>query len=304
MSKFSTVMTASLLALAVGMATAGPCVAEDLTHGAPYLRMGVGPRALAMGGAYVGAADDVTAGYWNPAGLMEIDWIEASFMYSDMSLDRKYNYLGYGQHFEFGAVGLSWINSGTNDIKLYDATNAAQGTEDWNDNALLLSYGTGLAGFYVGGNAKILMSKLGDESDTGFGLDAAVRFVPSRQMAIGVVVQDIGTQYWGESVPTNVRVGLALRTADDDLLIAADAEKMSEEDIRFHLGAEFQFCYVPGNFAALRAGIQSSEGREDDAVLTFGAGLWVGSVSFDYAYLPERQDFMDSSHRIALTGRF
>ena len=55
MSKFSTVMTASLLALAVGMATAGPCVAEDLTHGAPYLRMGVGPRALAMGGAYVGA---------------------------------------------------------------------------------------------------------------------------------------------------------------------------------------------------------------------------------------------------------
>ena len=62
MSKFSTVMTASLLALAVGMATAGPCVAEDLTHGAPYLRMGVGPRAHANGGAYVGAADDVTPG--------------------------------------------------------------------------------------------------------------------------------------------------------------------------------------------------------------------------------------------------
>jgi hypothetical protein len=257
-----------------------------------------------MGGAYVGAADDVTAGYWNPAGLMEIDWIEASFMYSDMDLDRKYNYLGYGHHFDFGAIGISWINSGTSDIKLYDASGTAGGTDDWSDNALLLSYGTGLGGFYIGGNAKILMSKMADEDDTGFGLDAAVRFVPSDNLAVGVVLQDIGTQYWGETIPTNLRVGLALRSVDDNLLITADAEKRGEEDIRFHLGTEFQFAYVPGNYAALRAGIQTSQDTEEDAVLSFGAGLWVGQASLDYAYLPEKQEFMNSSHRISLTGRF
>ena len=32
-------------------------------------KMGVGPRASAMGGAFVAVADDATALYWNPAGL-------------------------------------------------------------------------------------------------------------------------------------------------------------------------------------------------------------------------------------------
>jgi hypothetical protein len=38
----------------------------DDNHMLPMLRMGVGARALAMGGAYVAEAHDATAGYWNP----------------------------------------------------------------------------------------------------------------------------------------------------------------------------------------------------------------------------------------------
>ena len=34
-----------------------------------FLSLGVGGRALGMGGASVALANDVTAGYWNPAGL-------------------------------------------------------------------------------------------------------------------------------------------------------------------------------------------------------------------------------------------
>jgi len=304
MSKFSTALTASLLALAVGLAAAGPTLAEDqVTFGAPYLRMGVGPRALAMGGAYVAAAEDVTAGYWNPAGLMEIDWIEASFMYSDMSLDRNYNYFGYGHHLAFGAIGFTWINAGVSDIKVNRT--GWSGNEDYKDNALLFSYGTGLGGISIGGSAKILMSKFGDESDTGFGIDGAVRFTPSNTLAIGILVQDIGTQYWGEEVPTNLRVGLAINSPDQSFTIAADAEKESEQEVLFHLGGEIRFMYIEDNCAALRAGMRSGrEGQEEDTVFSFGAGITFGQASLDYAYLPEQQDFMDSSHRISLTGRF
>ena len=34
-----------------------------------FLAIGVGARALGMGNAYVAVTDDVTSGYWNPAGL-------------------------------------------------------------------------------------------------------------------------------------------------------------------------------------------------------------------------------------------
>ena len=39
------------------------------TTAAPFLKIGVGARALAMGEASVTQASDVTALYWNPAGL-------------------------------------------------------------------------------------------------------------------------------------------------------------------------------------------------------------------------------------------
>ena len=48
---------------------------------------GVGVRAMGMGGAYVGVADDFTAVYWNPAGLAQMrktkpDLVIVDFMMS------------------------------------------------------------------------------------------------------------------------------------------------------------------------------------------------------------------------------
>ena len=42
------------------------------TTGAAFLEIGIGARAVAMGNAFVGTANDVTALYWNPAGLAGI----------------------------------------------------------------------------------------------------------------------------------------------------------------------------------------------------------------------------------------
>ena len=39
------------------------------TRAAEFLTIPVGPRAVAMGGAFAAAADDITSIYWNPAGL-------------------------------------------------------------------------------------------------------------------------------------------------------------------------------------------------------------------------------------------
>ena len=44
-----------------------PCLAADPSYQVP-----VGPRGLAMGGAFSSVADDATAVFWNPAGLSRI----------------------------------------------------------------------------------------------------------------------------------------------------------------------------------------------------------------------------------------
>ena len=84
-----------------------------------FLKIGVGARAAAMGNAMSGIADDVTAGYWNPAGLGFAPAApEVALMHSEYFAGiAKYDYIGFtmpiGENRRFGA---SVIRLGVDDI--------------------------------------------------------------------------------------------------------------------------------------------------------------------------------------------
>ena len=49
-----------------------------------FLSIGVGARAFGMSNSVVASTDDVTSGYWNPAGLVgQEDKLQISFMHSN-----------------------------------------------------------------------------------------------------------------------------------------------------------------------------------------------------------------------------
>ena len=109
--------------------TAAPMrvLAEEGSHAAEFLSHGVGARALGMGSSFVSVADDATATYWNPAGLVQIQRRAFAAMYSDSFgatqggfLSKglvEYNFVSYVQQIEgIGSAGLSWIRLGVDDI--------------------------------------------------------------------------------------------------------------------------------------------------------------------------------------------
>ncbi|MEW6609072.1 MAG: hypothetical protein AB1414_16785 [bacterium] len=51
-----------------------------------FLKIGIGARALGLGSAFVGLADDPTAIYWNPAGLSQIKQRKLLFSHNQLSL--------------------------------------------------------------------------------------------------------------------------------------------------------------------------------------------------------------------------
>ena len=56
--------------------------------------LGVGARAMSMGGAYIGVSDDYTSLYWNPAGLGQMRRMELNLGFSHNSLSNETTFFG------------------------------------------------------------------------------------------------------------------------------------------------------------------------------------------------------------------
>ncbi len=88
------------LTVAVAVLMAIPALAQE--ERAIDNFAGLGVRSMAMGGAYVGVADDFTAVYWNPAGLAQIRQRELYVAFQRTSKDNRAT-LGHGTAVEASA---------------------------------------------------------------------------------------------------------------------------------------------------------------------------------------------------------
>jgi hypothetical protein len=91
--------------------------AYDHKYAAEFLNIGVGARAMAMGGAFCAVADDATSSYWNPAGLRLLKSREIGVMHSaQFANEVKYDYLVFGSPAVAESFGASLIRMGIDDI--------------------------------------------------------------------------------------------------------------------------------------------------------------------------------------------
>jgi len=73
---------------------------------AQFLKIGVGARASALGDAFVAIANDVSALYWNPAGLVQFKNDEIIFSHNKWVVDINHDFLGGVYHFGITLVGI------------------------------------------------------------------------------------------------------------------------------------------------------------------------------------------------------
>lgn len=173
-----------------------------------FLNIGVGARALGMSNTYIATANDVTAGYWNPAGLLGIgDKHQVSLMHSEyFGGIAKYDYGAYATRLdEKSALGFSIIRFGVDDIPNTTELINSNGVVDYSkittfsavDLAFLVSYAKNLKieGLRLGTNAKIVRRKVGDFAGSwGFGLDAGLQY-DYEQWKFAAMVRDVTTTF-------------------------------------------------------------------------------------------------------------
>ena len=275
-----------------------------------------------MGSAYSALANDVSAGYWNPAGLAQIEYPQIMLMHSEQ-FDGVVNY-NYGSFaMPLGtnrSLGIGLIRLGVDDIFVTKLTNPelklgatnkpyVERTISDAEYALFLSYALRKSPKWSwGANVKIIHKSLGDYSAWGLGFDLATILKPVGDLQIGLNLQDLTTTVlaWNtgarEIIIPTLKVGAAyplqLKGLGGYMAPAVDF------DIRFegrdyaaqfaagpvsvdsHLGWEYQFRDV----VALRLG-------SDIGNFTAGAGIVWQKLQFDYAFLSH--DDLGNSHRVS-----
>lgn len=172
------------------------------------MNIGVDAAALGMSNAVVSQTADVNSGYWNPAGLVNLEDNQLALMHSSYFANiANYNYIGYGMPLDDrSAVGVSLIRFGVDDI--LDTTQLIDDEGNINydristfstaDYGLTFSYARKLPldGLNFGVNAKIIRRIIGDfASSWGFGLDAGIQFENDSGWKFGVMARDITTTY-------------------------------------------------------------------------------------------------------------
>ena len=172
-----------------------------------FLNIGVDASALAMGNTVVSTVSDVTAGYWNPAGLVAVKDFQGAIMHASYFANiAQYEYIGFAMPLQNNTfMGITLIRFGVDDILDTTQLIDSQGNIDYNninlfsaaDYALQFSFARKniFKDTNLGISTKIIHRRIGDfASSYGFGFDAGFQ-MHREDWHYGFMLRDITTTF-------------------------------------------------------------------------------------------------------------
>lgn len=187
-----------VLLLAVPAAARAQRVSKVGTTAAEFLQVDVGPRAIALGGAFVARADDASALYWNPAGLARLPGMEALATHAEWLADVNFDFLGAGFRVgALGTVGVSVTMLGVPEmtVRTEERQEGTGEVFDAADLAIGLSYGRAITDrFSVGLTGKYIQQRIWHMQAQGFAFDLGTQFRTDffGGLVIGAMVSNFG----------------------------------------------------------------------------------------------------------------
>ncbi|MGF1670446.1 MAG: PorV/PorQ family protein [Balneolaceae bacterium] len=161
--------------------------------GGDFLSVGAGARALGMGSAYSAIAADVTAAYWNPAGLADVESIDIAYMHSERFAGVvSYDYGAVALPLRTGdaVLAISFFRQGVDNIKnTLNAFDKERNLPRENAEAFFEEFSVADLAFFLtyakrinerlswGASAKVVNHSIGPFADAwGYSLDIAARY--------------------------------------------------------------------------------------------------------------------------------
>lgn len=300
-----------------------------------FMAIGVGGRPLGMGGAFTAVANDITAGYYNPAGLANLNYPQISLMHAEHFGDLvNYDYgavaIPFGIDMSFGISAVRLGVDGIHDTRnaLYDANGdgivditrgdrldydkiSEFSNQDW---VFYLTFAKRHSeNFYWGANVKVIRRDIAEFGATGIGFDVGALYTPIENLYLGANIQDVTTTLvaWStgrnELVTPTAKVGAAymLHILGGTITTAIDFDVRFENrrssayanlgPISFDTHGGLEYTFK--NLFSIRGGYN------DVKQFTVGAGVKLPKLNIDYSFARfsyAELDRLPDTHRISL----
>lgn len=298
--------------LAVGSVRAGTINKNAGTSAFSFLKINVGARPVAMGGAFTGAAEDESSLYYNPAGIALFESDRYVLGYHNYFVDMQSGFVGYIHSLDDRksvAFYASYLNYG--DFTETDLQGNITGDFGGGDLLLAATFAMRQSRvFCLGVTAKFIRESIQDYSATGIALDLGARYNTDRsRYTAGLMIQNLGAQLSSlgegdkDGLPVTVRAGGSARPKGLPFLFVADVIAPVDNDIDVAAGAEyynFKPLYLRVGYNTFGSNYKAEDSDAGLAGLSMGVGIDYNSMQLSYAFSPAAD--LGESHRITLTG--
>jgi hypothetical protein len=310
-----TVAALGLIGILVpGFAGAANIFEKVGTFDGQFLKIAVGARAAAMGGTFVGVADDASSLYWNAAGIARIDpdRSEVTLNHANWPGELAFEQVGYVFHFKklpgaFGIHARALTMNPMVETTAYqpDPDIGTGSTFDAGMQAFGFTYARSFTDkFSAGGTVNLVRESLADLEQQTFAFDLGTLYdVGALGMKIGMGISNIGSQIKfidrEARIPTIFRVGtsaMLIQHSDQTLMGAFEFSHPPDNAERLNAGFEYGFK----KYAFLRGGYNINYDTEG---IAGGAGFrfpvsGAATADLDYAYTDMKE--LGGAHRFSL----
>lgn len=285
-----------------------------------FLGIGVGARALGMSNSSVAAVGDVTAGYWNPAGLSRMTGkYQVGLMHAEYFAGiAKYDFGSVAARIDSNsAAAFTVIRFGVDDIPNTTELIDKDGNVNYDnvqsfsaaDYAFLLTYSRlnkKIAGLRYGANAKLIYRKVGKFANAwGFGIDLGLQYSVKR-WNFGLAYRDATSTFnaWSFNIPDNMRdvfnaTGNTIPTNSVEVTLP---RLILGAGYMFNFGKRFSL-YTELNFNVTTDGKRNTLIKSDPFSIdpTFGLELGYNNLIFIRAGVGNIQSYTDDNAKRVTT---
>jgi long-subunit fatty acid transport protein len=280
--------------------------------GAQFLEIGVGARAVGMAESFVAVANDVSAIYFNPAGLLELQDVQVMFSNIQWPAEITYNYAAGAipvASFD-GVIGihLAKLSTGSMIVRTQLRPEGTGETFEAANYVSGISYAQRLTDrFGIGFNVKYVRLNAFRYVAEGIAFDLGSMYKTGfESFRFGWLISNFGAnlKFINESfaLPTSVMFGVAaeaFETETQSLTLSLQGIRPSDNAERVSVGTEYRFM----DLLRLRAGYRFNYDA-DRYSLGLGINVPISSIKikFDYAYSDIR--FLTHANRFSLSIAF